>query len=307
MKERKEREKRELLERREAEARAVEAQREAERKAIEDRRAAEAAAIQRRKAEEERAEAKKVANRKAIEAARKAVSGFHKGDARFSHRGPQGWEGYSHQHCQVIERAMKASNGSGKVALPGIPFEVRWGDEATSAQLPHPPPEGIIQVNVRSQNTRVVRRDGATSAPSQPTPWQQEAPVGLWQWESRPDAWAPMDTAACRQLDQARASGERTVVLSHLPGGPCRVDLAAMTQTNVRTGTRRRIRRGAASAPAPPPRPPPRQPGSTLMRVKIPPNMAPGGSITVRAPDGRLVRVRVPQGVAPGATITVRI
>ena len=212
---------------------------------------------------------------------------------------------------------MKASNGSGKVALPGIPFEVRWGDEAVSAKLPHPPPEGIIQVNVRSQNTRVVRRDGAQSAPSQPTPWQQEAPapppappqapVGLWQWESRPDAWAPMDTAACRQLDQARASGERTVVLSHLPGGPCRVDLAQMTQTNVRTGTRRRIRRGAGGASAPPPRPPPRQPGSTLMRVKIPPNMPPGGSITVRAPDGRLVRVRVPQGVAPGATITVRI
>ena len=223
--------------------------------------------------------------------------------------------------------------------LPGIPFEVRWGDEAVSAKLPHPPPEGIIQVNVRSQNTRVVRRDGAQSAPSQPTPWQQEAPslpspqptgwqqeapapppapprttppqapVGLWQWESRPDAWAPMDTAACRQLDQARASGERTVVLSHLPGGPCRVDLAAMTQTNVRTGTRRRIRRGAGGAPAPPqpPRPPPRQPGSTLMRVKIPPNMPAGGSITVRAPDGRLVRVRVPQGVAPVATITVRI
>merc|ERR1719399_476135 len=319
LKERKEREKRELLERREAEARAVEAQREAERKAIEDRRAAEAAAIQRRKAEEERAEAKKVANRKAIEAARKAVSGFHKGDARFSHRGPQGWEGYSHQHCQVIERAMKASNGSGKVALPGIPFEVRWGDEAVSAKLPHPPPEGIIQVNVRSQNTRVVRRDGATSAPSQPTPWQQEAPApppapppapsGNWQWESHPNVWMPMDTAACRQLDQARASGERTVVLSHLPGGPCRVDLAQMVQTNVRTGTQRRIRRGAAGAPAPPqpPRPPPRPPGSTLMRVRIPPNMPAGGSITVRAPDGRLVRVRVPPGVAPGATITVRI
>ena len=82
----------------------MEAQREAERKAVEERRAAEAAAIQRRKVEEERDEARKVANRKAIEAARKAVSGFHKGDAHFSRiAGPQGWEGYSHQHCQVIE------------------------------------------------------------------------------------------------------------------------------------------------------------------------------------------------------------
>ena len=215
---------------------------------------------------------------------------------------------------------MKSSNGSGKVALPGIPFEVRWGDEAVSAKLPHPPPEGIIQVNIRSQNTRVVRRDGATSAPSQPTPWQQEAPApppapprstpaGPWQWESHPNAWMPMDDVACRTLDAARARGQNTVMLSHLPGGTCRVDLAQMTQTNVRTGTRRRIRRGAGGAPAPPPppRPPPRQPGSTLMRVRIPPNMPAGGSITVRAPDGRLVRVRVHPGVAPGATITVRI
>ena len=116
-----------------------------------------------------------------------------------------------------------------------------------------------------------------------------------------------MDDVACRALDAAPARGQ--ILLSHLPGGTCRVDLAQMTQTNVRTGTRRRIRRGAAGAPAPPqpPRPPPRPPGSTLMRVRIPPNMPAGGSITVRAPDGRLVRVRVPQGVAPGATITVRI
>ena len=210
---------------------------------------------------------------------------------------------------------MKASNGSGKVALPGIPFEVRWGDEAVSAKLPHPPPEGIIQVNVRSQNTRVVRRDGATSAPPQPTPWQQEAPApppapprttpsGNWQWESHPNAWMPMDGVACRQLDQARASGVNTVVLSHLSGGPCRVDLAQMVQTNMRTGTRRRIRRGAAGTL---PQLPPQQRQSVLMRVKIPHNMPAGGSITVRAPDGRLVRVRVPHGVAPGATITVRI
>ena len=79
---------------------------------------------------------------------------------------------------------------------------------------------------------------------------------------------------------------------------------------NVRPGQQMRIAVPAAAAPkAPPqpPRPPPRQPGSTLMRVKIPPHVPAGGSITVRAPDGKLVRVRVPPGVAPGATITVRI
>ena len=150
----------------------MEAQREAERKAVEERRAAEAAAIQRRKAEEARDEARKVANRKAIEAARKAVSGFHKGDAHFSHRGPQGWEGYSHQHCQVIERAMKASNGSGKVALPGIPFEVRWGDEAVS-EIIASSAGGDHPGEYSFQNTRVVRSDGDHYV--QPTPWQQES------------------------------------------------------------------------------------------------------------------------------------
>ena len=85
--------------------------------------------------------------------------------------------------------------------LPGIPFEVSWGDEAVSAKLAHPPPEGIIQVNVRSQNTRVVRRDGATSQPTpQPTPWQQEAPSQQrtpWQQEAPapPPAAAPAPAA----------------------------------------------------------------------------------------------------------------
>ena len=90
----------------------------------------------------------------------------HKGEARFSHKGQQGWEAYSNHQNFVIERAMKASNGSGTVALPGIPFEVRWGDEAHAvAKLPRDRQglEGIIQVNVQSKRVREVRRDVAAS------------------------------------------------------------------------------------------------------------------------------------------------
>ena len=86
------------------------------------------------------------------------VSGSHKGEARFSHKGKQGWEAYSNHQNFVIERAIKASNGSGTVALPGIPFEVRWGAQATSAKMPAPPPEGINHLNTATQNTRAVRR-----------------------------------------------------------------------------------------------------------------------------------------------------
>ena len=100
-----------------------------------------------------------------------------------------------------------------------------------------------------------------------------------------------MDDVACRALDAAPARGQ--ILLSHLPGGTCRVDLAQMTQTNVRTGTRRRIRRGAA--PAPPAAATTAATGLAAMRGD-PSQHAGRGSITVRAPDGRLVRVRVPRG-----------
>ena len=88
-------------------------------------------------------------------------------------------------------------------------------------------------MNVRSQNTRVVRRDGATSQPTpQPTPWQQEAPAPP-AGAAADDAavvgrraartWMPMDDA-CRALDAAPARGQ--ILLSHLRGGTCSVDLA---------------------------------------------------------------------------------
>ena len=67
--------------------------------------------------------------------------------------------------------------------------------------------------------------------------------------------------------------------------------------------------RGAYSQSAP--QQPPRQQaappaaGGRQMMVQVPPNVAPGASMQVRAPTGQTLVVKVPPGVAPGQTITV--
>ena len=79
--------------------------------------------------------------------------------ARFSHQGPDGkWEPYSADVCAMIENAQLTQPAGGVVGLPGIPFEVRWGDRATSQKMTKSP-TGMMQVNVQSGNTRIVRME----------------------------------------------------------------------------------------------------------------------------------------------------
>lgn len=81
--------------------------------------------------------------------------------ASFSHCGPDGaWTPYPRSQCATIDRAMAKRPAGGAVQLSRhLPFEIRWGAEAVSARMPQPPRSRMIQVNARSQNTRVVRRD----------------------------------------------------------------------------------------------------------------------------------------------------
>jgi hypothetical protein len=54
------------------------------------------------------------------------------------------------------------------VVLPDgttLEFEVRFGENAVSKRLATPPPSGIIQVNLGSENTRVVVEERASSFP----------------------------------------------------------------------------------------------------------------------------------------------
>ncbi len=80
----------------------------------------------------------------------------------FSHRmGPDSpWEPYPAHQCLVIEEAMRAKPSGGCVRLSDhLPFEIRWGTKATSSRLRGIPTTRMIQVNLRSTNTRVVRAD----------------------------------------------------------------------------------------------------------------------------------------------------
>ena len=82
--------------------------------------------------------------------------------ARYSHRGPGGWEAYSPEQCGAIERAMAAAPAGGRLKLDlpaGLAFEVRWGDQAESGKMKRDHCKtGIMQVNLSNENTREVRK-----------------------------------------------------------------------------------------------------------------------------------------------------
>ena len=78
---------------------------------------------------------------------------------------------------EKIERAYRANGCRVHLTMPLNPagfreFEVRFGDSARSKKMPRPPSTKIIQVNVASGATRVVRRivpmNQPTMAPTAP-------------------------------------------------------------------------------------------------------------------------------------------
>lgn len=94
--------------------------------------------------------------------------------AVYQHNDGRGnWAPFTPAHCAIIEQAYVAKLDRVHLSMPENPpahreFEIRFGAAAVSAKMPTPPATGIIQVNVRSENTRVVRRNGPSPA-SQPT------------------------------------------------------------------------------------------------------------------------------------------
>ena len=55
--------------------------------------------------------------------------------------------------------AMAAQPAGGELPLTPLPFVVKWGSAATCARMATPPTTGMLQVNARTGNARVVRRD----------------------------------------------------------------------------------------------------------------------------------------------------
>ena len=77
--------------------------------------------------------------------------------AAFEHRDDQGtWHRYAPEQSVLIAVAL-GQNPNGAAKLPGGPFEVRFGDFATSRKMTTAPDTGMVQVNTASDNTRVVR------------------------------------------------------------------------------------------------------------------------------------------------------
>ena len=111
------------------------------------------------------------------------------GPAVFSHQGPDGaWEPYDAARCLEIQAAIDAQGPDGAVQLDGIPFEVRWGSRATSSRVATPPDEGMIQVNLKNDNTRIVRRERTVEV------FSHQGPDGSWE---------NYDAARCEEIARA--------------------------------------------------------------------------------------------------------
>ena len=84
--------------------------------------------------------------------------------AKYEHRDADNrWHAFSDADNQVIEDAYRANKNKILLTMPQNPpglreFEVRFGDNARSERMPRPPSTKIIQVNVASGATRIVRR-----------------------------------------------------------------------------------------------------------------------------------------------------
>lgn len=80
-------------------------------------------------------------------------------NSSYSYKDGDEWHQYPDDACQAISNAQRA--GVASVELPGWSrrFEVRFGSNARSAQMRDPPSTGMIQVNLETQATCIVRRD----------------------------------------------------------------------------------------------------------------------------------------------------
>ena len=73
------------------------------------------------------------------------------------------WEPFSDAECERIAAAV-ASEPNGRIAL-GKSQEIRFGNAATSDQMPIPPTTGLVQVDDRTGSTQIVRRRPRSSSP----------------------------------------------------------------------------------------------------------------------------------------------
>ena len=122
----------------------------------------------------------------------------------FDHQGPDGtWTPFRAEDCLKIKKAMD-KNDDGVVKLDGVPFEVRWGSKATSKKMPTRPDTDMIQVNIKNDNTRIVRH--------------REERVSEFDWHKPSRVYVTFETEAGMEhaLETFETSGFRRMVSKYL-------------------------------------------------------------------------------------------
>ena len=120
--------------------------------------------------------------------------------AQYEHRDANNeWHPFSFAENETIERAYRANGCRVHLTMSLNPvgfreFEVRFGDSARSKKMPRPPSTKIIQVNVASGATRVVRRIVPMNQPTM-APTALDSPAAQ-DWEMSAPDWCYFKGAA---------------------------------------------------------------------------------------------------------------
>ncbi|CAM9702888.1 unnamed protein product [Lampetra fluviatilis] len=202
------------------------------------------------------------------------------------------WTPYSDEQNEIICNAFRTSKKTVSIKLAsGIAFKVIF--------------DNMVQQNSQSAFKRRIRLA------------LEDGDFYVWEWEADGPTWVVYDAHSCVELEGAHRAKSATLDLS-TGGHAYRVDLNALTQTNVATGTVRVVRRqpGSLQNPSQPPlesiglgngdeesdAPPSRKPRSGRKSVKSEPKAAPetseGQSDTTVSSEA-VVKTIVMNGRAP--------
>ncbi|CAM9797730.1 unnamed protein product [Lampetra planeri] len=199
------------------------------------------------------------------------------------------WTPYSDEQNEIICNAFRTSKKTVSIKLAsGIAFKVIF--------------DNMVQQNSQSAFKRRIRLA------------LEDGDFYVWEWEADGPTWVVYDAHSCVELEGAHRAKSATLDLS-TGGHAYRVDLNALTQTNVATGTVRVVRRqpGSLQNPSQPPlesiglgngdeesdAPPSRKPRSGRKSVKSEPKAAPETSEGQSDTTVSMVKTIVMNGRAP--------
>ena len=97
-------------------------------------------------------------------------------------KGPAGtWTPFAPELRLLMADAITREPEGGTMRLGNQPLELRWGSKAKSKRMPTPSPTGFLEVNTRTEETRVVRRASSGDFEAFNRRGRKVA-RGEWQW-----------------------------------------------------------------------------------------------------------------------------